>query len=113
MVLHEVREGREAGEARPAPPPSSSVGEVSVCGSCGVAIAAAKNGRLVHLDDLPKGSDPDHEIVAVATSDFVQAEESRFTLKGAAEDMLAHHATLHPATECEWAEVLRRALVSA
>jgi hypothetical protein len=85
---------------------------VSVCGTCGVVIGLAKNGRLVHLDELPKGSSPDHEITAVSSSDFFVAEDYRFTLKGAAEDMLVHHATLHPAAECEWAAVLQRALKS-
>lgn len=86
---------------------------MSVCGICGVLVATAKSGRLVHLDDIPKGSDPDHEIVAIPVSDFVLAQGGRVSLKGAAEDMLAHHATLHPESGCAWAEVLRRALASS
>jgi hypothetical protein len=86
---------------------------VTICGRCGIPITVAKSGRLVHLDDLPKGIDPDHEIAATTQSDFEAYQDYRFTLKGAAEDMLAHHATLHPSSECEWAAVLRRALRSA
>ncbi len=83
-----------------------------VCGICGVPVGAAKNGRFVHLDDIPQGVNPDHEITPVPSSDFFNAEDYRFTLKGAAEDMLAHHATLHPASDCPWAVVLQRALKS-
>lgn len=86
---------------------------MSVCAACGVLVTVAKSGRLVHLDDIPKGVDPQHEVVAVAEADFSRAEDYRFTLKGAAEDMLAHHAALHPASDCEWAAVLRRALALA
>lgn len=84
-----------------------------VCATDGVPVGAAKSGRFVHLDDLPHGVDPDHEIEAVPWSDFFASEDRRVTLKGAAEDMLAHHATLHPASDCPWAEVLGRALKSA
>ena len=82
---------------------------MSVCGVCGVLATEARSGRLVHLDDIPDGV-PVHEIFVVAESDFREGAEKRFTLKGAAEDMLLHHATLHPSEGCEWAEVLRRAL---
>jgi hypothetical protein len=83
---------------------------VSVCAVDGVEVTIAKRGNLVHLADLPKGVDPDHVIVAVPGSDYGRGREARFTLKGAAEDMLIHHATLHPADGCEWAAALERAL---
>ena len=87
--------------------------QMNICGRCGSRIAIAKSGRLVHLDEIPKGVDPDHEIAATTESDYAAQYDYRFTLKGAAEDMLAHHATLHPSSECEWAVLLRRALRSA
>lgn len=82
---------------------------MSVCATCGVTVTEARTGRLVHLDDIG-ASFGEHVIVAVAELDFERGMGARYTLKGAAEDMLAHHATLHPAEGCEWAEVLRRAL---
>jgi hypothetical protein len=86
---------------------------MSVCGACGVPIASAKTGRLVHLSDIPDGINPDHEIVSVPETDFRVGAEARITLKAAAEDMIHHHATLHPDSGCPWAETLRRALRSA
>jgi hypothetical protein len=81
-----------------------------VCLVDGVDVGAAKSGRLVHLGDLPKGVDPDHDVIAVPFDDFIRVTEGRISLRAAAEDMLAHHATLHPAKECQWAAVLERAL---
>lgn len=84
-----------------------------VCALCGVPVTIAKNGRLVHLDDIPEGFPAEHEIHTVPIHDFVASAQSRVTLKGAAESMLAHHGTLHPDSECQWADVLRRALASS
>lgn len=84
-----------------------------VCATCGVAVTNAKSGRLVHLDDIPKGFDSDHEIAATSSVDFLERAHQRLSLKGAAEDMLVHHGTLHPDSDCPWAAVLRRALESA
>lgn len=86
---------------------------MSVCTVDGVPVTLSKRGRLVHLSDLPEGVDPDHEILAIPEIDFRVSGEARLTLKGAAEDMLVHHATLHPSDGCEWAEVLERAIRSA
>ena len=83
---------------------------MSVCEVCGVLVTKARSGRFVHLDDIPDGINPDHWIISVDASDFREGAEKRLTLKGAAEDMLLHHATLHPVKGCEWAEVLLRAL---
>jgi hypothetical protein len=86
---------------------------MAVCRTCGVQVTNAKSGRLVHLDDIPTGFSPDHEIVATSAADFLESAHARVSLKGAAEDMLAHHDALHPGSECPWADVLRRALASA
>lgn len=84
-----------------------------VCRVCGVPVTNARSGRLVHLDDIPDGVDPSHEIEATSGADFLENMGARLTLKGAAEDMLAHHAVLHPEQDCEWAKLLRRALESS
>lgn len=86
---------------------------MSVCVYDGVPVTVSSRGVLVHLDSLPKGVEPDHDVIAVPEIDFRLFEEKRFSLKAAAEDMLAHHATLHPEAGCEWAVALQQALRSA
>ena len=81
-----------------------------VCATCGVEIAEAKNGRLVHLDDIPLGYDLFHDIQAMHDSEFQGKAIDRILLKGAAEDMLIHHATLCPASTCQWSKSLQRAI---
>jgi hypothetical protein len=84
-----------------------------VCAVDGVELAESRSGALVHLDAIPKGVDPDHEVESVDYTVYALATEQRSALKTAAEDMLVHHATLHPAEGCEWAERLERAARSA
>jgi len=80
------------------------------CAVDGVPVAANKAGRLVHLDAIPEGVDPDHEVTEEEPAAFRAREDARVTLRGAAEDMLAHHAALHPTHGCEWAVALEEAL---
>ena len=84
-----------------------------VCVVDGVEVTNSKSGRLVHIGEIPKGIDPDHEINAVERERFDRVLGAKFDLKAAAEEMLLHHATLHPADGCEWHERLERALRSA
>lgn len=82
-----------------------------VCATDGVPVTANRLQRLVHLGELPKGTDPDHEIRAVAPAEFASGAGAKLDIRAAVEDMLAHHATLHPVSDCEWARVLARAAV--
>jgi hypothetical protein len=83
---------------------------MSVCAVDGVLISVTKRGGYVHLGDLPKGVDPEHEIRITSEDDFHRNAGARLSLKGAAEDMLTHHTSLHPAESCEWAKALELAL---
>jgi hypothetical protein len=82
---------------------------VSVCGTCGVEIAEARNGHLVHIDNIPRGFDIFHEVTALPEEEW-RTLRGRPSLKGAAEDMLVHHVTGHPESDCAFAQNLRRAL---
>ena len=76
---------------------------MTVCAIDGVAVAETRRGAIVHVDELPKGIDPDHEIIEVSLETFRDQRGSRHDLTSAVQDLLLHHATLHPLTECEWA----------
>lgn len=81
-----------------------------VCRTDGVAVGASRSGRLVHLGELPKGTDPDHEVEAVEADELVSTLTGELLIRDAAHDMLEHHAALCPSRQCEWAERLRQAL---
>ena len=81
-----------------------------VCRHDGVVLTQAKNGKWVHVDELPKGVDSDHTPEPVDSEAYAKTVEKRYGLASAAEDMLHHHNQLHPASGCEWAERLSLAL---
>lgn len=76
---------------------------VTVCAVDGVAVAETRSGAIVHVDEIPKGIDPEHEIVEVSLESFREQRGGRGDLHAAVADLLLHHATLHPLAECEWA----------
>jgi len=79
---------------------------VTVCKTCGVEVAEARIGKLVHLGAIPREV-AEHDIEVVeALEDFDAREALRFELKAAIEEMIAHHGTLHPLADCRWAEKL-------
>jgi hypothetical protein len=78
---------------------------VALCGVCGVTVAEARNGRVIHLDAIPKGYPP-HDVEPVDAAPV----DSATRLRGAAEDMLIHHISGHPESDCAFAQNLRRAL---
>jgi hypothetical protein len=81
-----------------------------VCAVDGVALVQSKTGRWVHVDGIPREADPDHEPRPVESEEYARVTERVFGLKAAAEGMLAHHNSLHPADGCPWAERLVLAL---
>lgn len=86
---------------------------MAVCRTDGTEVAESRSGRLVHVAGLPDGVDPDHEIVAIEEADYRAARQERSNLRLAAEELLVHHATIHPLADCEWASRLRTALRTA
>jgi len=83
-----------------------------VCMTDGVSVVVSRAGPLVHVDELPPHTD-EHVIAPVNKDWWWEHVGARSALKAAAEDMLAHHATLHPSAGCEWAEKLGRAVKTA
>lgn len=75
----------------------------SVCAVDGVKIGLSRSGAMVHLDEIPKGIDADHEIVIVEPREFSATEAHRQDLHSAVADLLLHHGTLHPLSDCEFA----------
>ncbi len=73
-----------------------------------MVVGENRSGALIHLDDIPDGFDY-HDAVAVDADRYFALLENRSDLKSAAEDMVLHHATLHPITDCEWAQRLLEA----
>lgn len=83
---------------------------VLVCALDGVEMGSTRSGALIHLDEIPREV-PEHFIEEVIeSSEYQRRSDSRVNLKGAVEDLLAHHATLHPLSECAWAARIRTAL---
>ena len=72
-----------------------------VCATDGVDVGTNARGKLVHLDGLPEGT-PEHEIAIIGRSLYEEHLVARETLKFAVADLMAHHANLHPVTECPW-----------
>lgn len=81
-----------------------------VCSVDGAAVAQARNGRWVHTDSLPDWVDPEHEIDPVESRHFVLRQTHELGLREAATDMLRHHDTIHPGSDCEWSRNLMDAL---
>lgn len=83
---------------------------MSVCATDGVAIAQNKLGRWVHLDELPQGTNPDHEIVEAELAALEAAERERQNIHTLAAELIQHHVVLHPMSDCAFATKLAQAL---
>lgn len=69
--------------------------------------------RWFHTDDLPRGVDPEHEVDPMPQAEYDAARQARSELVAAVDDLLLHHATLHPLDGCDWAARVRHARRSA
>ena len=81
----------------------------TVCRYDGVEVTAARNGRLVHIEDIPKGT-PEHEIDTTSLALWEQAYRYRADMRNAVADLVEHHATIHPVSDCAWVERVNSAL---
>lgn len=81
-----------------------------VCRVDGVGVARSRSGRWVHVGQLPREADPEHEVDPVEAGALVSTLERELTLRDAALDMMTHHDQLHPSHDCPWAQALSRAL---
>ena len=83
-----------------------------VCAVDGVELVEARGDRLLHAGSLPPET-PEHDPEPVEWDALMAKRAARSELVLAVEDMLVHHATLHPHKDCQWAEALQRALAGA
>ena len=81
---------------------------VYVCRHDGIQVGESRAGRLVHLDELPKDL-AEHDIDLVEADEYLGRQDYAQDLRAAAQDMLVHHASLHPHSGCSWAERLEAA----
>lgn len=80
-----------------------------VCAACGATCAQSRSGRWVHTDGYDAKIEA-HDARPEHASVLEEAHYEHTTLRGAAQDMMRHHGTLHPDSDCEWARNLSRAL---
>lgn len=81
-----------------------------VCAVEGTRLARARStGNWVHVDLIPEGV-PDHDPEPISAAQFELKSARYGSLHDAAVDMLRHHDTLHPGSDCEWARRLWEAL---
>ncbi len=81
-----------------------------VCGTCGVPIGVKAAGGWIHLDSIPKEFDEHEAGYPTDTEIYAQAIREEFDVRLIAQEMLEHHLTFHPLTECEWAQKLNQAI---
>ena len=81
-----------------------------VCMTCGATIAMARSGAWVHTEQPPDGTDPEHEIVVGARSDLDRYRAERGDLATALSELVVHHASVHPPSDCPFIERARAAL---
>lgn len=82
----------------------------AVCSFDGVELRQNRMGRWIHLGELPKNTDPDHEANPVEIDQYVERHFAREGLRQAAQDMVRHHGSIHPDSVCEFSARLRAAL---
>ncbi len=82
-----------------------------VCTDCGVEAGWASGlGRNVHLGELPRQV-AEHDVPALVPLHVWQARQDALTnARAAVEELILHHASVHPIAGCEWAGRARDAL---
>ena len=81
-----------------------------VCEKDGVELGETKNGRLIHLGEIPVGIDPEHPIVPIDPIARETELDALSALTLALSDLLRHHDALCPPTACPFASQSRLAL---
>ena len=82
---------------------------MTVCSICGAEVAQNRAGRWIHIESPPENT-PDHDAEPVSRTVQVLTRVKVTVLKGAAGDMLTHHAQLCPASVCPFAQNLADAI---
>lgn len=81
-----------------------------VCGICGILIGVKASGGYVHLDAIPKEFDYHEAGIPTDPEKYAEAVRANFDIRLIGEEMLEHHMTLHPLTDCEWSQRLAMAI---
>ncbi len=81
-----------------------------LCEVDGVEVVEAKSGRMVHLDALPKGVDPDHEIKLVDPLAYGILRDQELDVHIVAGELLTHHLASHPLSDCPFGQRMAEAL---
>lgn len=83
-----------------------------VCRLDGVSLVQGRGLVWRHTDALPQGVDPDHEPLPVESEEFERAEHDRQDVHQLAAELLHHHVSIHPVSDCPFAVRLTQALRS-
>lgn len=83
-----------------------------VCVLDGVPVGPSRGGKLVHLDEVPMDVEPHEVEVAVEATVWAEEVQRQNHLATVAAEMLYHHGTIHPASDCEFSRRLEAALRS-
>jgi Zn-finger nucleic acid-binding protein len=81
-----------------------------VCAVDGVPLSQIWRGIWVHLGELDKDIDPEHEAQPVPEEVYRDQHLGMTFLRQAASDMIRHHGAIHPDSACEFTIRLRAAL---
>lgn len=95
-----------------APPARRDASVSAVCVLDGVPVGESRSGRLVHLDDLPLDVEPHDVVVTLEATVWAQEMSRQNDLAVVAAEMLNHHDSIHPASDCEFSRRLEAALRS-
>ena len=83
-----------------------------VCAKDGVPVGESRTGRLVHLDQLPDGVDPEHEVDSVEQEAWLASVVKRSDVRMLAAALMRHHADFHADPQCPFVKQLDAALRS-
>lgn len=85
---------------------------IIVCGICGTTAARNRNQTLVHTDDVGREFEEHDAAHPMSQEIYERLVGEAQDLRTKAADMLVHHGTMHPSSECEWSQRLASALKS-
>ncbi len=83
-----------------------------VCATDGVPVTENRAGRLIHLDQIPDGVDPEHEVVSVDKEEWLAGVVKRSDTRQLAAALMRHHLDFHADPQCPFVAQLAAALKS-
>lgn len=83
----------------------------TVCAVDGVEVTTTRTNRLIHLDELPAGTE-EHEIFGVDRDAWLEGVVKRADERALVVALMMHHRTVHPDPACAWLAQLEAAMKS-